>query len=261
MVRRKHENGHIYFMSMLSNNPVDGWVGLGVNAKSAMIFDPMTGEKGKAMLRNNNGKNEVYLQLKPGESVILKTFFNDIKAEGWKYYSPSTETVDLSNNWELSFIDSDPVIEESYTVDTLASWTDIDNDSLKVNRGTGLYRKTFQFSKNPDSEYLLSLGDVRESAKVKINGKDAGTLYAVPFETKIGDLLQDGENIIEIEVTNLPANRIADYDRKGVEWRIFHEINFVSITYEPSQFDIWNIMPSGLLGPVTIKELIIFNPQ
>ena len=261
MVRRKHENGHIYLMSMLSNNPVDGWVGLGVNAKSAMIFDPMTGEKGKAMLRNNNGKNEVYLQLKPGESVILKTFFNDIKAEGWKYYSPSAETIDLSSDWELSFIDSDPVIDERYSLYELASWTDIDNDSLKVNRGTGLYRKTFQFSKNPDSEYLLSLGDVRESAKVKINGKDAGTLYAVPFETKIGDLLQDGENIIEIEVTNLPANRIADYDRKGVEWRIFHEINFVSITYQPTQFDIWNIMPSGLLGPVTIKEIKLTEPN
>ncbi|MDD4698443.1 MAG: glycosyl hydrolase family 2, partial [Fermentimonas sp.] len=260
MVRRKHENGHIYFMSMLSNNPVDGWVGLGVYAKSAMIFDPMTGEKGKAMLRNNNGKNEVYLQLKPGESVILKTFFNDIKAEGWKYYSPSAETIDLSRDWELSFINSDPMIEESFSIDTLSSWTDIEHDSLKVNRGTGKYRKAFQFYKNPDSEYLLSLGDVRESASVKINGIDAGTLYAVPFETKIGNLLQDGENIIEIEVTNLPANRIADYDRKGVEWRIFNEINFVSITYEPTKFDIWNIMPSGLLGPVNIKELKTFNP-
>ncbi len=41
---------------MLSNNPVDGWVGLGVSAKSAMIFNPMNGEKGKARLRNNDGK-------------------------------------------------------------------------------------------------------------------------------------------------------------------------------------------------------------
>jgi len=85
-------------------------------------------------------------------------------------------------------------------------------------------------------------------------------LYAVPFEAKIGDLLRDGENSIEIAVTNLPANRIADYDRKGVEWRIFHEINFVSITYQPTKFDIWEVMPSGLLGPVIIKELKSFKP-
>ncbi len=102
---------------------------------------------------------------------------------------------------------------------------------------------------------------MRESAQIKINGRDAGTLYAVPFETKIGDLLQDGENKIEIAVTNLPANRIADYDRKGVEWRIFQEINFVSITYQPTQFDLWNIMPSGLLGPVTIQEINNIEPK
>ena len=259
MVRRKHENGHIYFMTMLRNNPIDGWVGLGVEAQSAMIFDPMNGEKGKAKLRNNDGKIEVYLQLKPGESVIIKTFYDDINTEEWHYYSNPTEVVNFSNDWQLYFINSDPIVEESFDVDTLMSWTDIDNDSLKINRGTGLYRKTFQFSKNPESEYVLSLGDVRESANVRINGKDAGTLYAVPFEIKIGNLLQDGDNTIEIEVTNLPANRIADYDRRGVDWRIFHEINFVSITYQPTKFDIWHIMPAGLLGPVTINEISTIN--
>ena len=261
LVRRKHENGHIYFMSMLSNNPVDGWVGLGVNARSAMIFDPMNEEKGKARLRNNDGKIEVYLQLKPGESVIIKTFYNEVEAPEWSYFAPAGEMVVLNNDWTLSFPESDPAIDETFRINNLSSWTDIGHDSLKVNRGTGLYSKTFQFKKNPGSEYLLSLGDVRESAQVKINGKDAGTLYAVPFETKIGDLLQDGDNSIEIEVTNLPANRIADYDRKGVEWRIFQEINFVSITYQPTKFDIWNIMPSGLLGPVTIQEINNIEPK
>ena len=104
------------------------------------------------------------------------------------------------------------------------------------------------------------MGDVRESARIRVNGKDAGTLVAVPFETNIGDLLNNGDNTIEIEVTNLPANRIADYDRKGVEWRIFQEINFVSITYKDTRFDGWGLVPSGLLGPVVIRELERINP-
>ncbi|MDR1332671.1 MAG: glycosyl hydrolase family 2, partial [Tannerella sp.] len=95
---------------------------------------------------------------------------------------------------------------------------------------------------------------------VRVNGKNAGTLYAVPFETLIGDLLRDGENTIAIEVTNLPANRISDYDRRNVEWRIFHEINFVSITYRDTRFDAWEPLPSGLPGPVVIRELEIHNP-
>jgi hypothetical protein len=256
LVRRKHDNGHIYFFSMLKNNPVDGWVTLGVKAESALFFNPMNGEKGLAKLRKNNGRTEVYMQLKPGESVILKTFNNKtVQAEEWVYYEPTGNNIALNNGWSLRFEDSEPAVTGSFVLDTLASWTDIDNDVLKKNMGTGRYSLTFDFKKTPEHEYRLSLGDVRENARVKINGQDAGTLYAVPFETTIGSLLRDGENTIEIDVTNLPANRIADYDRRGVEWRIFHEINFVSITYRPTLFDIWGIVPSGLLGPVTIQEL------
>lgn len=261
LIRRKHDNGHIYFFTMLKNNPVDGWVTLGVKSESALFFNPMNGEKGLAHLRENNGRTEVYMQLKPGESVILKTFTNKkVQAEEWIYYEPTGNSIALNNGWTLHFEESEPAVTESFVLDTLVSWTDIGNDVLKKNMGTGRYSLTFDFTKTPGYEYRLSLGDVRESARVKINGQDAGTLYAVPFETTIGSLLHDGENTIEIDVTNLPANRIADYDRRGVEWRIFHEINFVSITYKPTLFDIWDIVPSGLLGPVTIQELKTITP-
>lgn len=126
--------------------------------------------------------------------------------------------------------------------------------------GTARYTIKFNFKKPANEEYRLCLGDVRESARVRVNGKDAGTLFAVPFETNIGQLLVNGENILEIEVTNLPANRIADYDKRGVEWRMFQEINFVSITYKDVRFDTWNPVPSGLLGPVVIKELRKIQP-
>jgi hypothetical protein len=121
--------------------------------------------------------------------------------------------------------------------------------------GTALYTATFTFDKTSGREYRLDLGDVRESARVRVNGQDAGTLFAVPFETNIGALLVDGENTIEVEVTNLPANRISDYDRRGVEWRIFHEINVVDVFYKNDKYDTWPPLPSGLLGPVTITEL------
>jgi hypothetical protein len=255
LVRRKHEKGHIYFLAMLQNNPVDGWVTLGVNAESAMLFDPMSGRKGVAALRNNNGRTEIYLQLKPGESMIIKTFNHPVQAEKWKYDQPADRALQLERGWQLSFIESKPAIEETFTLDSLISWTELGHEELQRNMGTGRYSLTFEIHKNPAAEYLLSLGDVRESAVVRINGEVADTLYAVPFETRIGSLLKEGENKIEIDVTNLPANRIADYDRRGVEWRIFHEINFVSITYQPTKFDIWEVVPSGLLGPVTISEL------
>jgi hypothetical protein len=255
-IRRRHDGGHIYFFTMLRNRPVDGWVTLGTSAASALFFDPMTGRTEKARLRNNRGCTEVYMQLQPGESVILKTFaLKDVQAAFRRYYRPTGREVELKGDWEISWTESQPEVHGSFRLPALTSWTSLPNDTLKRNMGTALYRITFDFRKEEGKAYRLCLGDVRESARVRINGRDAGTLFAVPFETSAGEWLHNGRNTVEVEVTNLPANRIADYDRRGVEWRIFHDINFVNLTYSPELFDGWETLPSGLLGPVSIREL------
>jgi hypothetical protein len=255
-IRRKHDNGYLYFFTMLKNNPVDAWITLGTSAASAVFFDPMTGKKGKARLRNNDGMTEIYMQLQPGESIILKTFTDkDVHLENWNYYQPTGREVALKGEWTMRFVESEPSVTGSFRLPALVSWTELNNDTLKKNMGTALYQIKFDFKKEEGKEYRLSLGDVRESAVVRVNGAQAGVLFAVPFEINIGKYLQNGENTIELEATNLPANRIADYDRRGVEWRIFKEINFVNITYSDTRFDIWEPLPSGLLGPVAIQEL------
>ena len=108
--------------------------------------------------------------------------------------------------------------------------------------------------KNAD-DYILDLGDVRESAKVWVNGQDAGILWHVPFKVNIGQYLKQGNNTFRIEVANLMANRIIDLDKRKVEWRKFNEINFVNLNYEPFDASGWETMDSGLLGPVTITPV------
>jgi hypothetical protein len=261
LTRRSHDDGYIYFLAMLSDNPVNQWVTLGTHAESVLFFDPMNGEKGLAATRKNNGRTEVYLQLNPGESIILKTFSNKkIEADRWCYYEHTGNEIPLDNGWTLRFEASEPEVTDSFEVDTLGSWTHLDNEILKRNMGTAVYSVSFHLQKRPGTEYLLSLGDVRESARVKVNGQDAGTLFAVPFQKTIGALLHDGANTLEIEVTNLPANRIADYDRRGVEWRIFHDINIVDVAYQHTKYDTWDVVDSGLLGPVTLQELNVIDP-
>ena len=259
LIRRRHAGGHLYFFAMLQDRPVDDWVTLGVSARSAVFYDPLTGRKGKARVRTRSGKTEVYMQLQPGESLILKTFADrDVDAADWICYRPTGRVTPLNGAWRMRFVESEPAVDEVFHLPELCSWTDLDNGTLKRNMGTALYETRFEFDRKAGREYRLCLGDVRESAAVRVNGQPAGTLFSVPFATNIGGLLRDGENVIEVEVTNLPANRIADYDRRGVEWRIFREINFVSITYRNTRFDSWDVMPSGLLGPVTLHELQAF---
>lgn len=255
-VRRKNESGYHYFFTLLADKEIDNWVPLAVDARSALFFDPMDGSSGKAKLRTVNGKTEVYMQLKPGESIILKTFTDDdMDIPEWNYYVVSGKEYKLTNGWKLTFVESEPPIRGIFTVDSLISWTELLDESAKKNTGTARYSLTFTMHGLTGDEYLLDLGDVRESARVYLNGKEVSRLFAVPFTTYIGKYLKEGENLLEVDVTNLPANRISDYDKRAIQWRVFSEINFVDINYGDTRYDKWQALPSGLLGPVAIREV------
>lgn len=253
-IRRTNADGHHYFISSLQPKGVDAWVDLAVPVKSALFFDPMTGKVGKAEVK---GKS-VRLQLASGESVILKTFADkDVEATAWAYYTPQTLSLSIDNGWTLSFPESEPAINGTYKIGTLGSWTEVevDNSLTKINMGTGLYRVEFDLPAMQAAEWQLDLGDVRESARIRINGKEVATLFAVPFRTLVGQYLKPGKNVLEVEVTNLPANRIAEYDRQGIKWRKFKDINVVGINYKKGGYGHWHTVPSGLLGPVKLVPM------
>jgi hypothetical protein len=90
---------------------------------------------------------------------------------------------------------------------------------------------------------------------VVINGNDAGFIWSLPFELKVGQYLKEGNNTIRIEVCNLMANRIRDMDRKGEVWRNYHEINFVNINYKNFDASNWKVQPSGIDGAVKLIPL------
>ncbi len=252
-IRRKNETGHHYFFSNLQGKDIDNWVTLGVDAQSAMLFDPMSGKSGLAKIRKQDGKTQVYLQLASGESTILKTFEKaDVKAEPWNYFTADQVSLNIDKGWSLSFTESEPAIKGTFDIDRLCSWTELDNPNTKINAGSGKYSVTFDMPATGAKRWILDLGDVRESARVTINGQSIGTLWAVPYRAEISQYLRTGKNTLEVEVTNLPANRIADYDRRGIEWRKFEEINLVDIKYRKTKYGHWEPMPSGLIGPVRL---------
>ena len=254
-LRRSNPQGYHYFISALHQNDMNDWVTLSVNAVSAEIYDPLTGQVGKAKLRQHNGNTQVYLQMPSGVSYILKTYTsNDVATANWKYLQKANFEMDLNKNWHLHFHESVPSIDSTFAIAQLVSWTDLPTPNAKINRGTGIYKTSFNIDAISNDEWMLYLGDVRESAKVFVNGENVGALWSVPFNCNISKYIKKGINTLEIHVTNLPANAISEMDRNEVEWRIFKEINFVDINYKKTKYGHWQAMPSGLLGPVMLKK-------
>ena len=159
----------------------------------------------------------------------------------------------LGGPWTLSFTDEAPKVSKTFTLDKLQTWETLDDDSAKVTMGTGIYTTHVRLTKADAKEHWqIVLGDVRESARVYINGQFIGCAWSVPFVLDCKNSLKAGDNEIRIEVTNLPANRIADLDRRGVKWRKMEEINVVDINYRRTTYDQWEPVPSGLNSAVQL---------
>lgn len=259
IIRRRNEaGGHNYFITLLNDRPLDGWVRLNGPVPAAEILDPLTGERGMAQTHTSRqGTTEVRLQLAPGQSLLLKTFRQPVDFTPWAYTEAKGEPIEISRGWSVSFPQSEPAIDGTFATDTLTQWCALPDSTAKVNFGTGRYTVEFTLD-NPESadDWLLDLGDVRESADVRINGVPAGKVWSVPFTLRVGRYLRPGMNRMEIDVTNLQANRIADFERRGVEWRIFKDANIASVTNAKQfTFGDWPTIPSGLNSRVTLTPL------
>ena len=74
-VRRAYAGGNYYFISNAGSNAFSGDVSLQTKAVAAILFDPMLERKGLAKIKNTgNGSTAVYLDLQPGESVLVRPF-------------------------------------------------------------------------------------------------------------------------------------------------------------------------------------------
>lgn len=259
LLRRVNEvGGHNYFLALLNDRSLDGWHALSTAAGSVMIFDPLTGRKGKARTRKGaNGNTEIYLQVNPGQSLLLKTFPGDVDEPEWAYYTKTGNPFVIDKGWSIDFPESTPSIEGVFATDTLTAWTNLPVDAAKVNTATGRYRVQFELPENPEAdEWLLDLGDLRESAVVTVNGENAGKVWSVPFTIEIGKWLKPGTNTLRIDVTNLPANRIADYDRRGIKWRIFKDANIANVDGSKLyDYSGWETVPAGLNSTVSLTPL------
>jgi hypothetical protein len=256
-IRRASEAGHDYFFANLGADAHDGWVALGVAAGAAAILDPLTGAAGAAALGTGEaGQARIYLQLAPGESLIVRTTRSgSAPAHAWPYREPAGEPIPLEGTWSIEFVKGGPVLPPSIETSRLASWTELGGDDAQRFGGTARYRLEFDVPAARALDWLLDLGDVRESARVQLNGRHITTAWSLPFRMRVGEHLQPGRNVLELEVTNLAANRIRDLDRRKEPWKVMREINFVNINYRPFDASGWPPTPSGLLGPVTLRPL------
>jgi hypothetical protein len=251
-VRRKVAGGFLYFVANRGRRRFDGTMAIRKPAVQVAIMDPLSGRIGLADARTAADGTQVALQLEPDEALLLRTFDQSTaEAARWIYRRPVGTPAALKGTWEVKFLEGGPTLPKAFTTDSLGSWTKTGKDAENF-AGTARYTLRFDAPAGGGGAWLLDLGRVCQSARVRLNGRDLGTVFVPPFRVPVEQLAAKN-NILEVEVTSTSANRIRDLDRRGVKWKIFDDANVLNLQYKPFDASKWPVANAGLLGPVTLQ--------
>jgi hypothetical protein len=209
----------------------------------------------------------VSVQLAAGESLVLATHAGGSGSGTYPYVEPAGTPQVIDGLWTVRFVRGGPALPEQVTTSTLGSWTRFEAAGVKAFSGTAAYTIAFPRPAGGATAWRLDLGRVRDSARVRLNGHDLGTLIGPGFQLTVDGTLLGDRNVLEVDVTNQMANRIADLDRRGVPWKKFYNINFPARLPENRGPDglfsaaRWEPLESGLLGPVTLQPVRVGAPD
>lgn len=271
-VRRRTASGALYFIVNRSPGIIDAWVPLAAAGTAAALYDPMTGAAGRAAIRPSRTPlaskpaSEVYLQLAPGASCIVQLHATAVAGPAWYYWQRSGDSPSLAGEWSVAFIDGGPALPAAAQLRELRSWTDFAGEAGRAFSGTAVYTQRFARPPGDTPAWELDLGTVCDSAQITLNGRVLATLIQPPWRIVIPSGEWRDENTLQIAVTNLAANRIAELDRRGVPWKIFYNANFPARLRENTGPDRlftaahWTPRNSGLLGPVKLTPIRAMSP-
>ncbi|MCX6227321.1 MAG: glycosyl hydrolase [Bacteroidia bacterium] len=213
---------------------------------------------------------------------ILKNGSYDFKNAAGKVHTilveGLTDKSEIKGPWELSFQQGWGA-PGTIVMDKLISWSRHTDAGVKYFSGSATYRKTFNLTAAPETGkklkriICLDLGRVAVMAGVKLNGKDLGLLWKAPYRVDITDVVQNGDNTLEIRVVNLWINRMigdelqdedSERNTDGTlkKWPQWLQDGKPSPTgrYTFTSWRLWKknspLQESGLLGPITIQTSI-----
>ncbi|HEU0228208.1 MAG TPA: glycosyl hydrolase [Arachidicoccus soli] len=241
----------IYFIANQKDSERIIDVSLRVSKEVPTLYDAVSNITQKVNVWHDNGaRTTMKIKLEPNASlfIILREGQNSNSKTGrknWLEYSPIR---DLSNDWEVAFYNKDNRLNEPIKFPKLNSWSNNQAAAIRYYSGTAHYFKSFEY-RNEDKDQnniWLSLGKVDNIATVRVNGIDCGTVWTYPYKVNISKALKQGQNTIEIAVSNTWANRLIGDHKLPIKQRS-------TWTTAPYYLEGRNLLDAGLLGPIKLE--------
>jgi hypothetical protein len=274
-IHRVTADAEIYFLVNRNPRPEKINVTFRVSDRQPELWDPVTGaQRDLPQFEQKDGRTIVPLELelngsmfvvfrkalkRGGSPPLAAQGTSDGDMSGTQRNFPTSKPIqELTGSWSVQFdpqwlYPTDGLPGEQAkglrVFDKLEDWSKRPEPAIQHFSGTAVYRKTFELAdsfkiQNLKSKIHLDLGTVKELARVRLNGQDLGVVWCAPWRVEISSAAKPGENLLEIEVSNLWPNRlIGDAKLPATQRR-----TQTNIPTNPEQA----LLSSGLLGPVRI---------
>ena len=248
-VHRHLRDGDLYFVDNRSDQSQTVEASFRVTGKAPELWYAETGGSQPASYRISNGKTTVPLKLEPWGTVFV--VFRAPATQRARTLPQTRETTlaTMSGPWKLAF-EPDLGAPPSITMNILSSWSENPDAGVKYFSGTGTYTNTLDGQRiwfASHTRIWLNLGDVKNLAEVTVNGENLGIVWHWPYRVEITHALKPGTNQISIKVTNAWVNRLIGDQQPGTTKYTYADVT----PYEADS----PLLPSGLLGPVTIERV------
>ena len=145
-----------------------------------------------------------------------------------------------NNRWQITFSENQEQVKNS----PLFDWSTSENPKIKYYSGHATYETTFKCDKVDKA--FLDLGEVKDIATVEVNGINCGTSWMAPYRVDISKAVKKGKNMLKITVVNTWANALLGADNGTPPY----EGIWTNGKYRRAEK---NVLPAGLLGPITLE--------
>lgn len=247
-IHRQMKGSDIYFVSNQSEQPQTFDATFRIQGKAPDTWDPVTGEKRQLpQYKQDNGLCTVPMHLEPCQSLFVvfdTSAAKRLASQGLNYPQPAV-LAQIDTPWTVSFQSEMRGPAEKQTFNTLADWSQSQDEAIRYYAGMATYTNTFSLDRLPQGPAYLDLGRVMVMARVYVNDQYAGGAWTYPYRVPVAQFLKQGKNEVCIEVVNNWRNRlIGDARLPEAERKTYATVN----PYDANS----SLQESGLLGPVRL---------
>ena len=248
-IHRRVGQAEVYFVANRSEEPRELLLSFRVAGRAPELWNPDSGERRfAAAYEIRDGRTLTPLSLDPCGSVfvVFREPAEDHPPYGTDNALHLKEAGALEGPWDAAF---DPAWGGPAHVrfQRLVDWTERPEPGIRYYSGAATYSKRFDLppAARAAPRLWLDLGDVRELAEVRLNGRRLGVVWRPPFRVEITGAVKPVGNLLEVEVVNFWPNRIIG-DRRLPPEKRRTRTNIRKLTAKTP------LMKSGLLGPVRL---------